>query len=267
MSLIFKFNNYARRFYRPVTAIFVLLMIANFAALDPVFAVSDTVTNNQDQPNKIQSSLPTQEELELRATMDIQRAKEEQEQQVQSIMRRLEMLNLPGGLSMSKHEVTQGLWRAVLGENPSHFGACGESCPVENVSWNEVQNFIFQLNQKSGRNYRLPSEQEWLTACKAGQASTFCGSTELPTVAWFAENAGDQAHPVGQKQPNAWGLFDMSGNVAEWTKSCQDADCTKRVVCGGSWLTSRTLMSAASCDWLQGGMRNSRLGFRLVLDR
>lgn len=209
----------------------------------------------------------TTQAIELRNEMDALRAVEEAELQVDRTLRTMEMVNLAGGIIMGKYEVTHAQWQAVMQENPARFAMCGEFCPIENVSWNEVQAFLTALNAKTGKHYRLPTEQEWLTACRAGGTFDYCGSNDVDSIAWYAENANDTPHAVGLKKPNAWGLYDMSGNVSEWTKTCEDNECLRRVICGGSWLNSKANLNLSSRDWLKAGLRNSRLGFRLVLDR
>jgi formylglycine-generating enzyme required for sulfatase activity len=117
---------------------------------------------------------------------------------------------------IGKYEVTQGQWQAVMGSNPSEFSACGTNCPVESVNSLDIQTFITTLNQQSGKNYRLPTEAEWEYAARSGgQSQEYSGGSDINAVAWYAVNSGGTAHPVGQKQANGLGLYDMSGNVDE----------------------------------------------------
>jgi formylglycine-generating enzyme required for sulfatase activity len=146
------------------------------------------------------------------------------------------MVPIPGkNYEMGKYIVTQGEWRAVMGSNPSAFSRCGEACPVEQVSWNDVQEFLRKLNAKSGKQYRLPTEDEWEYACYGGNQTEYCGSDDFNSVAWFGANSKSTTHPVGQKQANGFGLYDMSGNVWEWMSDCFDSSCSRRVLRGGAW--------------------------------
>ncbi|MGO8751876.1 MAG: formylglycine-generating enzyme family protein, partial [Thermoguttaceae bacterium] len=124
---------------------------------------------------------------------------------------------------LGKYLVTQEQWEAVMGSNPSEFK--GPNNPVEKVSWEDCQQFLGKLNAKSaagGGKFQLPSEAQWEYACRAGSKTKYCfgdDKSKLGEYAWYDANSGNTTHPVGGKKPNAWGLYDMHGNVCEW---CQD---------------------------------------------
>jgi formylglycine-generating enzyme required for sulfatase activity len=161
-------------------------------------------------------------------------------------------VTLTQGYYLQTTEVTQGQWQAVMGDNPSYFESCGADCPVEMVSWDDIQEFIKELNQRdSDYQYRLPTEAEWEYAARAGSETRFgFGDSDetLKEYAWFKDNSGRETHPVSEKRPNKWGLYDMHGNVYEW---CQDrygdyptgsvtdpqgpSSGAYRVLRGGSW--------------------------------
>jgi len=181
---------------------------------------------------------------------------------------------------ISKQEVTQTQWQLIMGNNPSFFKQCGKSCPVENVSWNEVQQFIRKLNARSDKNYRLPTEAEWEYAARsAGRKERYSGQGEIvSSLGWYCDNSGGKTHPVGLKKPNALGIYDMSGNVAEWVVD-RKADYgnellhnpqgpsvgNSRIVRGGSWLNKPASLRTASRSELTPSVRTNNIGFRLVL--
>jgi formylglycine-generating enzyme required for sulfatase activity len=187
---------------------------------------------------------------------------------------------------LGMYPVTQRQWEAVMGSNPSRFQ--GSERPVEQVSWDKVQEFIRSLNTHEGRAlYRLPTEAEWEYAARAGATGSYCFGddvTQLAQYAWYADNAGGTTHPVGQLQPNAWGLYDMHGNVWEWVQDWYDsqeytrraatgiavvdpvgpAAGSGRVFRGGSWGNiARDCRSAGRGGYAPGYRRRS-LGFRLL---
>lgn len=120
---------------------------------------------------------------------------------------------------MSKFELTQSQWQLLMDKNPSFFKGC-DDCPVESVSWDDVQKYIKRLNNFTGKHYRLPSESEWEYAARGGHDYKFSGGDDFSLLGWDDRNSGDRTHPVGQKLPNTFGLYDMSGNILEW---CQDS--------------------------------------------
>ncbi|MEE8584195.1 MAG: SUMF1/EgtB/PvdO family nonheme iron enzyme [Acidobacteriota bacterium] len=173
---------------------------------------------------------------------------------------------------LGKYPVTQEQWKAVMGNNPSSFK--GASRPVEQVSWDDVQEFLGKLKRCSdGFEYRLPTEAEWEFAARAGTTGDYAGN--LDEMGWYEANSGGETHPVGEKKPNAWGLYDMHGNVWEWvhdwfshygSRPNPDADPpgpasgSLRVVRGGSW-AARHCPSALR-NRAEPGSRSSNLGFR-----
>jgi hypothetical protein len=177
-----------------------------------------------------------------------------------------EMVHLPTGIAIGKYEVTQAQWRSVMGANPANFSDCGDACPVEHVSWEDVQDYIARLNALTGKRYRLPTEREWLKACLAKRDTRYCGSNDADVVAWYDTNADERTHPVGAKSPNSWGVYDMSGNVWEWTDSCYADDCSRHVDRGGAWnLNAEDLRTAIRSESGASG-RSADLGFRLAED-
>ena len=182
--------------------------------------------------------------------------------------------------AMGKMEVTQEQWYALMGNLPSKF--TGRTLPVEQVSWDDAQEFIKRLNAKTGQNYRLPSEAEWEYAARAGSAADYSfgdDPSQLSRFAWFADNSGNTTHPVGEKTANNFGLHDMHGNVWEWTQDCWNGnyagapangsawtagDCSRRVVRGGSWFLNPQDLRAAFRNWYTTANRNYFYGLRVA---
>ena len=178
-------------------------------------------------------------------------------------------------------EVTQALWKAVMGSNPSYFK--GDNLPVEMVSWDDCQTFISKLNALTGKRFRLPTEAEWEFAARGGNQSRhtpFSGSSRIDDVAWYESNSDNKTHPVKTKQPNELGSYDMTGNVWEW---CQDwygsynsyaqtnptgaGSGSHRVDRGGSWICSPRLCRSSYRYCLTPEFSDFDLGLRLVLSQ
>ena len=186
---------------------------------------------------------------------------------------------------MMTTEVTQAQWEDVMGSNPSSFSAC-PNCPVESVSWDDAQAYVVEMNKMGEGTYNLPTEAQWEYATRAWSTTAFYNGhiTEpreydpnLDVIGWYDINSDEKTHPVAQKAPNAWGLYDMSGNVWEW---CQDwfgdypsgsvTDPTGpqtgayRVIRGGSWDNLARRCRSANRNRLKPGNRGDSLGFRLA---
>lgn len=186
------------------------------------------------------------------------------------------------GFWLGKTEVTQAQWQAVMGGNPSGFK--GDDLPVENVSYEDALAFCRKLTEREraagrlpdGYVYTLPTEAQWEYACRAGTTGNYAG--ELDAMAWYGENSSGRTHPVGRKQANAWGLYDMHGNVWEWcldrrgpytissATDPQGADAGSfRVNRGGGWSSIADHCRSANRDWDSPGLGDPVLGFRLAL--
>ena len=181
---------------------------------------------------------------------------------------------------LGKYEVTQRQWEIVMGNNPSRFK--GRDHPVEQVSWNDVQQFISRLNEQSGQKFRLPTEAEWEYAARSGgRREKYAGTSqegELGQYAWYFVNSGSQTHPVGEKRPNGLGLYDMSGNVWEWCadwygeNSYQGSPINNpegpfngsyRVLRGGSWFNDPGNLRVGYRYCFSPAYRAGTIGFRL----
>ena len=179
---------------------------------------------------------------------------------------------------MGVTEVTQAQYEAVMGTNPSHFK--GATNPVEMVSWNDAAEFCKKLSEKTRQAVRLPTEAEWEYACRAGTTTQFCfgdDDSALGDYAWYEVNSGDTTHPVGQKKPNAWGLYDMHGNVWEWCADWYDdypkapvtdpqgpPSGTYRVLRAGAWVSLPSSCRSANRNFYAPIARTNYYGFRVV---
>ena len=181
--------------------------------------------------------------------------------------------------SIGETEVTQELWKAVMGSNPSYFS--DNQNPVEQISWNDCQTFITKLNQLTGKKFRLPTEAEWEFAARGGNKSKgykYAGSNTIGNVAWYTDNSSSKTHPVKQKAANELGLYDMSGNVFEW---CQDwygsysssaqtnptgaSSGSSRVSRGGSWFSSAKDCRVSNRSYSTPSISRNSVGLRLAL--
>jgi formylglycine-generating enzyme required for sulfatase activity len=184
---------------------------------------------------------------------------------------------------IGKYEITQKEWRGVMGADPQHLGFTGcDDCPVERVSWLDIQEFLQKLNTKTGKKYRLPTEAEWEYAARGGTRSKnykFSGSDTIGVVAWFGSNSGGKTHPVGTKKANELGLYDMTGNVWEWCQDWYDKNYYKtspaknpqgpltgtvRVLRGGSWVNYPTTSRVTFRDINVPTYWNNAAGFRVA---
>lgn len=203
--------------------------------------------------------------------------------------------------SILKTEVTQELYESVMGENPSKFNG-EKNLPVEQVSWYDAVYFCNKLSDMFGltpvyavdgepdvekwgyaphkkekitgtvsqnenaSGYRLPTVEEWQYAAKGGHEFKYSGSANLDEVGWYSENSGKKTHPVAQKKPNDYGLYDMSGNVWEWCwdSSISNSDSDRRCNCGGSWCSNAYGCEVDYKYWLNANITSNNLGFRIV---
>jgi formylglycine-generating enzyme required for sulfatase activity len=184
--------------------------------------------------------------------------------------------------AIGKYPITQAQYQAVMGNNPSYFKNNPQN-PVECVSWNYAKAFCQKLSRITGKTYRLPTEAEWEYACRAGTTTRYYfgdDANQLGDYAWYYGNSGGKTHPVGQKKPNGWGLYDMSGNVWEWCEdnwhnsyagapddgsAWLDNDNDYPIVRGGSWgLNPYNCRSAIRNYIIRRDPRFYVFGFRVV---
>ena len=194
--------------------------------------------------------------------------------------------------AMGRFEVTQKQWRELMGTSPSKFK--GNDLPVEQISWRDAQMFLEKLSSKTGHGYRLPSEAEWEYSALAGQQTEYppvtasagklsesMGNVPLTLLAWYSDNSSGQTQPVGTRAANKFGLFDMYGNVEEWTEDCYDSSfksapsdgsarnygiCQFKVVRGGSWAKPSKFLRSKHREQVSQEAEDDTLGFRVARD-
>ncbi|MFM2196332.1 MAG: hypothetical protein RL092_1932 [Bacteroidota bacterium] len=178
--------------------------------------------------------------------------------------------------NIGKYEITQMQWRTVMGYNPSYFSNC-DNCPVETISWKDIQKFIKKLNLDTGKKYRLPTEAEWEFAARGGIKSkgfTFSGGNNIAEVAWYFGNSDSTIHKVGLKQPNELGIYDMTGNVWEWSSDLANSfsdnswknEGNYRILRGGSWISGEDVCNPWYREYDGPKCQRPSGGFRLALD-
>lgn len=179
------------------------------------------------------------------------------------------MVAIPGrNYEIGKYEVTQAEWVAVMGSIPDDIFPKGDTLPFAHASSHTIKKFLDKLNQISGKKYRLPTEEEWLYACYGGQKTEYCGGNDANAVGWYSENSTTNggawdSHPVGRKQANGYGLYDMSGNLSEEAAGCTDTNCDERVLLGGNYGDSDIGATTRYTD-LSTYEDDPRMGFRLA---
>ncbi len=188
-----------------------------------------------------------------------------------------------GDFYLGKYEVTQKEWKEIMKTKPSYGKRCND-CPVDNISWLDIRKFIMKLKEKTGKKYRLPTEAEWEYAARSGGKKEMWSGTsdevELEDYAWYKDNSFGKKHPVGEKEPNGLGIYDMSGNVMElvWDRYDREyyksspkdnpkgaLDKSNRVIRGGSWYYEALDLRTAYRDGIKPGEKFKGIGFRIAL--
>jgi formylglycine-generating enzyme required for sulfatase activity len=179
---------------------------------------------------------------------------------------------------IGKFEVTQAQYESIMGTNPSKFK--GDDLPVDSITWGEAIEFCRKMSELTGHKYRLPTEAEWEYACRASTKTTFFWGNDFDeSYGWYRKNSGGTSHPVGEKSPNAWGLYDMCGNIEEWCvdwykKSYKNKEHeidpqgpssgTLRVRRGGCWQHSIPCLRSGNRFYFDPDERSNQIGFRIV---
>ena len=184
------------------------------------------------------------------------------------------MVKITKPFEMGKYVVTQAEWKKVMGTDVSTFK--GDNLPMENISWNQIQDFLTKINSMNdGFKYRLPTEAEWEYAARAGTTGPLIGDS-LDAIAWYDQKGGPKTKAVGTKAPNAWGLYDMQGNVWQWVQDAYSGykknevsdpvnnKGDKRVLRGGSWDLTAIEMRVSNRFAIPPQFKNNSAGFRLV---
>ena len=182
---------------------------------------------------------------------------------------------------MGKYEVTQNQWMKIMGKNPSKFKS--GTNPVEKVNLKDAKKFIKKLNSQTGKEFMLPSEAQWEFACKGGEDTLYSGGNNVDSVAWYLSNSNGRTHSVGEKLPNAYGLYDMSGNVYEWCEDVYNENAYKKhshenpiyidpsdsyhVIRGGGWDKLNRYVSCTNRYNSSRGDRRKYLGFRVIFNK
>jgi formylglycine-generating enzyme required for sulfatase activity len=242
-------------------------------------AVSQTPTPAADQEETITNSIGM--EFVLIPAGEFEMGSPEYEEDRDNDEGPVHRVKIEKAFYMGRYEVTQKEWREVMGDNPSYFE--GDNLPVEQVSRDDVQEFIRKLNKKEDTDkYRLPSEAEWEYACRAGTTTRYSfgdSESKLDDYAWYDDNSGSKTHPVGRKKPNPYGMYDMHGNVREWVQDTWHGDYdgaptdgsawgsgdgADRVLRGGSWDRNARLCRSSIRDRYVPGYSYAYVGIRLL---
>jgi len=223
------------------------LALSAYAEAKQIDPLNDTVAN------KIRNAKTEKKNYEIQQYKLIQKRKNEETLRNLGIEMILVENSSKGNFYLGKSEVTQRLWKAIMGSNSSSNQ--GDDLPVETISWNDVQQFLQKLNQRTNMNFRLPTSSEWEFAAQGGQPSlTYSGSIKISDVGWYEANSGSKTHPVMQLSPNYYGLYDMTGNVWEF--------CSDHSLKGGSWLSP-----SSKCSIMISGNPKDKgdytIGFRI----